>query len=388
MGIVTPNSPPVITGSSFFSGVNQATAAATMIASTSDPDGDPITQYAFYDTGAGGGHFVLSGVTQASGTWIVVDAANLANLSYVGGTTSGNEALYMVASDGKTWSESYTITAATVVTGQSPLVIGKNVNVAVSGSTAASSMIDQIYPNNGAIIQYAFYDTGTGGGHFVLNGVTQASGAWIVVTAANLANLSYVGGTGVGKESVYVEVSNSTTWSSAYLLTAYTTGVNHAPSVVGKSVTVGKNASVAASTMLKTVTDADSDTITQYAFWDNGAGGGHFTLSGVTQASGQWIVVSAANLANLRYVGGSVLGNEKIYVEVYDGKTWSSTAQLTASTKNVVLQAVAAKSEMAWTTGTLSNFGGAGLLSAGPLDGNFTSSVSTQVSHCLALTAR
>ena len=45
-------------------------------------------------------------------------------------------------------------------------------------------------------------------------------------------------------------------------------------------------------------------TITKYAFWDGGNGGGYFTVNGVAQASGQWIQVDAVNLGNVRYVGG------------------------------------------------------------------------------------
>ncbi len=334
-----PNQAPVIVGKNISVGVSQSAAASSMIVSAIDPDQDAITQYAFYDSGSGGGHFVLGGVTQASGAWITVSAANLGTLSYVGGSAVGNEAVYIVASDGKTWSASSTVTVATTGTSTLPVVIGKNVNVNVSQSTLASTMIDSVTaPNNGTIVQYAFWDNGTGGGHFVLSGVTQAAGAWIVVSAANLANLSYVGGTGVGSETIYVEASTMTAWSSAYALTASTTGVNHAPVIAGQTVTVGKNQSIAASTMIKTVSDADGDTITQYAFWDNGAGGGHFVLSGVTQTSGQWIVVDASSLANLTYVGGSATGKESVYVEASDGKTWSATATLTASTKNIVVE--------------------------------------------------
>ena len=47
----------------------------------SDPDGDTITSYQFYDA-SGNGHFVVNGVAQAASTIITVTAAQLAQTSY------------------------------------------------------------------------------------------------------------------------------------------------------------------------------------------------------------------------------------------------------------------------------------------------------------------
>jgi hypothetical protein len=73
---------------------------------------------------------------------------------------------------------------------------------------------------------------------------------------------------------------------------------NHAPVVTVKNVTVAANQTVNANSLIASATDQDGDAITQYVFWDGGSGGGHFELSGVTQAFGQAILVSAADLAS------------------------------------------------------------------------------------------
>jgi hypothetical protein len=51
----------------------------------------------------------------------------------------------------------------------------------------------------------------------------------------------------------------------------------------------------ALATSLFSATDADHNTITQYAFWDTG-GNGHWAINGVAQLANTEIDVSAANL--------------------------------------------------------------------------------------------
>ena len=70
---------------------------------SSDAESDPITQYAFWDTG-GNGHWVVNGVAQAANAEIDVAAANLSQVSYVfgpGGSTP--DTLYVRANDGSMW---------------------------------------------------------------------------------------------------------------------------------------------------------------------------------------------------------------------------------------------------------------------------------------------
>ena len=107
---------------------------------------------------------------------------------------------------------------------------------------------------------------------------------------------------------------------------------NRAPVVTTRNVSIGTSKPTAASSMISSVLDQDRDTITQYAFFDSGAGGGHFLLNGILQAAGQWIVVNAAGLAALSYVGGGVAASETLYVAASDGKAWSTVASLTAVT--------------------------------------------------------
>ena len=68
--------------------------AASSLFSVSNPDGDPITSYAFYDDSrtAGSGEFLLSGVAQPKGTYqpLVVSASQLSQVTFEGGRPRRN----------------------------------------------------------------------------------------------------------------------------------------------------------------------------------------------------------------------------------------------------------------------------------------------------------
>ena len=100
----------------------------------------------------------------------------------------------------------------------------------------------------------------------------------------------------------------------------FNTTVNHAPVVTVADLTATARQSIAASSLFS-VTDADGDTITKYQFWDGTAGGGHFTVNGVTQGANQIIDVPAAQLAQTTFDVGA--GTDLLYVRAFDGKNWS-----------------------------------------------------------------
>ena len=76
------------------------------------------------------------------------------------------------------------------------------------------------------------------------------------------------------------------------------------PTVMASNLNAAHGQSFAASSLF-TATDADGDAITKYAFWDTGAGGGHFVLNGVAQGASQEIDVTAAQLSQLSYQSGA-----------------------------------------------------------------------------------
>src|SRR3954462_6915725 len=115
-----------------------------------------------------------------------------------------------------------------------------------------------------------------GGGYWRLKGVKQSAVQAIDVSAADLANTEYVGGTTGGSERVWVRATDGMDWS-AWKPWNVTTALhipNSAPVVTAQaSQTVLLNQAVNASGLFS-VTDADDDTITTYEFWDSTAGAG------------------------------------------------------------------------------------------------------------------
>jgi probable HAF family extracellular repeat protein len=143
--------------------------AASSLFTASDPDA--IATFGFWDTGIGGGHFVLDGVAQGSDQEIDVTAAQLSRLSYQSG--SGTDTLWVRANDGTQWSP---WSSSFTVTGQAdtpPVVTVANLTAAHGQGFAASSLFAASDPDGDAITQYGFWDTGSGGGHFALDGVAQ-----------------------------------------------------------------------------------------------------------------------------------------------------------------------------------------------------------------------
>ncbi len=317
---------PTVTASNVTASRGQSFAASSLFTAR-DADGDAITKYAFWDTGAGGGHFVLNGVAQGVSQEIDVTAAQLSQLSYQSGTAA--DTLWVAAYDGTqwgNWSNSFTVTGQPDT---APTVTASNVTAAHGQSFAASSLFTARDADGDAITKYAFWDTGTGGGHFVLNGVAQGVGQEIDVTAAQLSQLSYQSGSGA--DTLWVAAYDGTmwgNWSNSFTVTA---PINTAPTVTTSNVTAAHGQSFAASSLF-TARDADGDAITKYAFWDAGSGGGHLVLNGVAQGVGQEIDVTAAQLSQLSYQSGS--GANRSWVRSLRWHTmwgnWSNSFTVTA----------------------------------------------------------
>ncbi|MBK4732627.1 hypothetical protein JJD41_22565 [Oxynema sp. CENA135] len=114
------------------------------------------------------------------------------------------------------------------------------------------------------------------------------------------------------------------------------------PVVSATDQTVKRNQSIQPSF---SVTDADGDTMTRYRFYDgdNSSTSGYFTVNGVKQAAHQTFYVDADKLHTVRFVGGSVAGDDRVYVSATDGidgwSTWQDYLMKTQSGSNPVVTA-------------------------------------------------
>ncbi len=321
--------------------------AASALFTVSDPDGDAIAQYDFWDTGGGGGHFLVNGVTQPINGDIIVSASQLAQTTYRPG--SGTDTLWVKAYDGAQWSgwsQAFTVTAHIAAVNTPPMVtpVSANITASTGQSLAASALFTVSDPDGDAIAQYDFWDTGGGGGHFLVNGVTQPINGDIIVPTSQLAQATYQPGSGT--DTIWVRANDGTQWSGwsqAFAVTAHIAAVNTPPVVtpVSANLTASTGQSLAASALF-TVSDPDGDAIAQYDFWDTGGGGGHFLVNGVTQPIDGDIIVSASQLAQTTYQPGS--GTDTLWVKAYDGAQWSTWSAAFAVTAEATSNSLLASS--------------------------------------------
>ena len=210
------NQAPLVTASNIVMSNNQTVAASSLFTAT-DPDGDTITTYALKDV-TGNGHFVVNGVAQATNVEIDLTAAQLAQTTYQAG--SGSDQISIRASDGTLWSAWQTATVTAPVD-QAPVVTASNKTVTHNQSIAASSLFTAADPDGDTITTYALKDV-TGNGHFVVNGVVQATNVEIDLTAAQLAQTTYVAGSATDQLSV--RASDGTVWGAWQSVTATVLG--------------------------------------------------------------------------------------------------------------------------------------------------------------------
>lgn len=106
--------------------------------------------------------------------------------------------------------------------------------------------------------------------------------------------------------------------------------MNQAPIVsVNNSAVVEQNQEIQASSFFS-VSDPDGDSITAYRFLDlsGNANTGFFRLAGGNRTNGSLIEIPASQLPLLTYVGGSIVSNEGVQIQAFDGEVWSDRAVL------------------------------------------------------------
>jgi hypothetical protein len=211
------NTLPIVKASSLAATHGESFAASSLF-TASDADGDTLTTFAFWDS-TGNGYFVVNGVAQPANFEIDVPAAQLGLAIYQSG--SGADLLWVRANDGTGWGDwqSFTVTA--------PIDAG----AAVSGSSqsalhgqsfAVSTLFGVGDPESDPITAYEFFNSNPdpANGYFIANAQVQPSGQVIDVSAAQLAQTSFVAGAQVGAaDLIWERVSDGMLWSAWHQLT-------------------------------------------------------------------------------------------------------------------------------------------------------------------------
>ena len=220
----TTAAPATVTGGSFSIGPDRSVEIASYL-SVSNPSGDDITEYAFYDAGGGNGYLTLGGTAEPDGQWVSVSPSNLSSVDYVGGSSAGSQTLSVAIYDATTGAWSANSFTATTTSPAS--VTGYNFSVHPHQRVAISSHFSLSNPSGDNVVEYAFFDQGGGRGHFTVGGTAQPNGQWI--STSDPSSVDYVGRSWRGPQTLEVAVNDGTTgtWSPISFFTATTTAAHH-----------------------------------------------------------------------------------------------------------------------------------------------------------------
>ena len=159
------------------------------------------------------------------------------------------------------------------------------INVAHGANALASSLFSVSDADGDTIARYQFWDStaDAASGHWMVNGVAQATGMAIDVTAAQLGQTTFQSGSGT--DDLWVRASDGIEWS-AWKEFHVVAPVNNAPVVAAADPIHVPHGANALASLLFSVSDADGDTIARYQFWDFDGRCGERTLDGERRRPG------------------------------------------------------------------------------------------------------
>ena len=240
--------------------------SAASLFSVSDADGDAVTQYEFWDDTSGGGYFSVAGVAQDNNP-IAVDAAQLADVTYVGGADPGVEQVWVRAFDGLEWGawKNWNMTTALHIPDAAPEITpSAAAQTVLLGQAVDASVLFGVSDADGdPVASYEFFDSTAGGGHFAVNGVEQGVNVSIPVSATDLANTQFVAAADIASDQVWVRATDGQSWSAwtSWTMNSWPHATNAAPVADAAAGTVLQDKAVAAATLFS-VSDADADPVT------------------------------------------------------------------------------------------------------------------------------
>ncbi len=269
----------------------------------------------------------------ANGTVFALNAAQLAQTTFVAGTSGASDDLLVMAYDGHTYSGNTSFNELHVnvpATNHPPVVNIPNANVAATaGQSFSTSSLFTVSDADNDTLTYFLDDASTaaGSGHFVVNGQAMANGTVFALNAAQLAQTTFVAGTSGASDNLLVMAYDGHDYSgnTSFNHLSVNVPVNHPPvvNIPNANVTATAGQTFAASSLFS-ATDLDGDTLT-YFLYDNtpAATSGHFEVNGSAVAAQTVVALSAAQIAQTTFVSGAAGSSDDLEVMVYDGHDYS-----------------------------------------------------------------
>ena len=306
--VVTGNERPVVTARNNVNVLENQTILVSDQVTITDPDGDNITRYFVVDrsNNPNTGNLELNGEPLQSAVFHSLTPTQFESLVYRGadsGPRFENIGI-QVLDDNSALSETIdfgvntTTPAVVTATNRTSVLTNQSVNI--------ESLFNAFDPDGGPLLGYFFVDRrpNPNGGFFRFNGVRQPSAQFFRVEPDELANLEYVGASfGPDSEQIGIQVQDQGGFSQPFDITILTDARPTAVGIDGSILEAyaldvaplvsGTNSSGAPAQSFR-LTDTSSN-----------VNGGFFEFQGTRLPSGQFFEVSAAEIDDLKYIGGA-----------------------------------------------------------------------------------
>jgi Cadherin-like len=319
--------------------------AASSLFSVSDPSGGLLT-YFLYDGTANGGHFAVNGVVEPAQTVVALSAAQVAQTTFVAGPAGSSDALAVMAYDGQAYSGNTSFSHLDVNVPsieQPPVVTIPSANVSASaGEVFAASSLFSVSDPSGGLLTYFLYDGTANGGHFVVNGVVEPAQTVVALSAAQVAQTTFVAGAAGSSDALAVMAYDGQAYSgntSFSHLDVNVPSIEQPPVVTIPSANVSASAGeVFAASSLFSVSDPSGGLLTYFLYDANsGPAAGHFVVNGVAEPDQTVFALDAAQVAQTTFVAGSAGGSDLLDVMVFDGQAYSGNTSFSPLHVNVTL---------------------------------------------------
>jgi hypothetical protein len=178
------------------------------------------------------------------------------------------------------------------------------------------------------IVQYDFWDTGTGGAHFVVNGAAAGNNQDVYVTAAQLAQTVYQ--SGPGTDTLYVRANDGMLWGPWTQGFTVTAPIPKPPALSVSSDGDATRGEPTPLSELVMISDPDQAGFSKLELWDSGGnpGLGQFVINGMAQTGGHEIDVAPGDVSNSFFDVGTLGGSDTLYAQLQlnNGQTtgWQS----------------------------------------------------------------
>ena len=301
--------------------------------SASDLDNDSLTYFIYdWSPAASSGHFEVRGAVVPAQTVIGLTAADLTFTRFIAGASGNTDDLGVMVFDGHDYSgnTSFTPIHVNVPANRAPVVTVPStvVSARAGQSFAAFNLFSVSDPDGSSGLVYFLFDwsPAANSGHFVVNGVVVPAQTVIGLTAAEIAQTTFVAGALGNTDDLGVMVFDGTAYSGNTSFTPiHVTVINHAPVVTVPEVNVGAHAGqTLAASSLFSISDADNDALTYFIYdWNPAPDSGHFVINGVVAAAQTVIGLTPTDLAHTSFVAGSAGATDDLGVMAFDGHEYS-----------------------------------------------------------------